>query len=151
MKIVIKMARKSANNLKKGNYFIYENEPYLVLTNDHSKSGKHGHAKSRIGCVGLFTKKKKSLTMTADTSLDVPEIEKKQGQLVDINEQDQTVSVMDLETYETIDVMYPFEDDELNLSKLQKLIDDPDLQGESTIEFWTVMGRSFVTRVVLPK
>ena len=145
------MARKSANNLKKGNYYIYEGEPYLVLTNDHSKSGKHGHAKSRIGCVGLFTKKKKSLTFTADTNLEVPDIEKRVGQLVDIMENDQIVHVMDLETYETLEIMYPFEDDELNLKKLKELIDDHDLQGESTIEFWTVMGRSFVTRVVLPK
>jgi len=53
-------------------------------------------------------RKKKSMTFTADTNLEVPEIEKRSGQLVDI-------------------------------------------QGESTIEFWTVMGRSFVTRVVLPK
>jgi len=98
------MARKSANNLKKGNYYIYEGEPYLVLTNDHSKSGKHGHAKSRIGCVGLFTKKKKSLTMTADTSVEVPEIEKRSGQLVDINDNDQLVHVMDLENYETMEI-----------------------------------------------
>lgn len=145
------MARKSASNLKKGNYYIYEGEPYLVLSNDHSKSGKHGHAKSRIGCVGLFTKKKKSLTMTADTSVEVPEIEKKTGQLLDINENDQIVHIMDLETYESIEVMYPFEDDELNLKKLTKLIGDHELQGECTIDFWTVMGKSFVTRVILPK
>ena len=145
------MARKSANNLKKGNYYIYEGEPYLVLSNDHSKSGKHGHAKSRIGCVGLFTKKKKSLTMTADTNVEVPEIEKRSGQLVDIDEHSKIVHVMDLETYETMELMYPFEDDELNLKKLEELISDHDLQGETTIDFWTVMGKSFVTRVVLPK
>jgi len=145
------MARKSANNLKRGNYFIFEGEPYLVSTNDHSKSGKHGHAKSRIGCQGLFTKKKKSMTFTADTNLEVPEIEKRSGQLVDIMENDRILHVMDLENYETLEIMYPFEDDELNLKKLNELKDDHDLQGESTIEFWTVMGRSFVTRVVLPK
>jgi len=145
------MGRKTANNLKRGNYFIFEGEPYLVSTNDHSKSGKHGHAKSRIGCQGLFTKKKKSLTFTADTNLEVPEIEKRSGQLVDIDEHGRIVHVMDLETYETLEIMYPFEDDELNLNKLKELIGDHDLQGESTIEFWTVMGRSFVTRVILPK
>jgi len=47
--------------------------------------------------------------------------------------------------------MYPFEDDELNLKKLAELMNDHDLQGETTIEFWTVMGKSFVTRVNLPK
>ena len=143
------MARKTANNLKKGNYFIFEDEPYLVLTNDHSKSGKHGHAKSRLGIVGLFTKKKKSLTFTADTSLEVPEIEKRSGQLVDIGVD--IVHVMDLENYETMEVMFPFEDDELNLKKLEELKNDHEQQSECTIEFWTVMGRSFVTRVITPK
>ncbi len=81
----------------------------------------------------------------------MPEIEKRAGQLVDIDEHDRIVHVMDLETYETLEIMYPFEDDELNLNKLKELIGDHDLQGESTIEFWTVMGRSFVTRVILPK
>ncbi|MHA1647904.1 MAG: translation initiation factor IF-5A [Promethearchaeota archaeon] len=145
------MARKSANNLKKGNYFMYEGEPFMVLTNDHSKSGKHGHAKSRVGCVSLFGKKKKSLTMTADTSLEVPEIQKRQGQLVDIDEQNQILSVMDLESYETMDVDFPFEDDEVNLDKVKELIADPDMVGDTNIEFWTVVGRSFATRIVLPK
>lgn len=147
------MARKSANNLKKGNYFINpdDNEPYMVLTNDHSKSGKHGHAKSRIGCVGLFSGKKKSLTMTADTTLDIPEIQKRQGQLIDINEMDRSVQVMDLETYETFDIGFPLDETDAETQKLLDLMNDQSIWGEVTIEFWTVMGRSFVTRVVLPK
>ncbi|WP_457557755.1 translation initiation factor IF-5A [Candidatus Harpocratesius sp.] len=147
------MARKSANNLKKGNYFINpdDREPYLVLSNDHSKSGKHGHAKSRIGCVGLFTGKKKSLTMTADTNLDIPEIQKRQGQLIDINENDRTVQVMDLETYETFDIAYPLDEEDSETSKLHDLLDDRSIWGDVTVEFWTVVGRSFVTRIVLPK
>jgi translation initiation factor 5A len=145
------MARKSANNLKKGNYFIWENEPFMVLTNDHSKSGKHGHAKSRIGCRGLFTKKKKSLTMTADTNVEIPEILKRNGQLVDVDQSAQTASVMDNETYETFEVDFPLdEDDEVNLSKLRKVIEDPDLMGDTQIEFWDVMSRKFITRVIFP-
>lgn len=145
------MARKTANNLKKGNYFIYEGEPFLVSTNDHSKSGKHGHAKSRIGCQGLFSKKKKSLTMTADTSVEIPEIIKRQGQLIDVMKEDQTCSIMDNENYETLDVMFPFEDDTVNINKLNEVMADPDLMGETQCEFWTVMGKSFITRVIPPK
>jgi translation initiation factor 5A len=144
------MARKTASNLKKGNYYVYEGEPFLVLSNAHSKSGKHGHAKSRIGCVGLFTKKKKSLTMTADTSVVIPEIEKRQGQLIDVMEEEKLCSVMDNENYETLEVMYPFDDDEVNINKLNEVIKEGDY-GEVSIEFWTVMGKSFITRVVPPK
>jgi len=147
------MTRKAANNLKKGNYFINpdDGEPYMVLTNDHSKSGKHGHAKSRIGCVGLFSKKKKSLTMMADTAVDVPEILKRQGQLVDIMENEKIAHVMDLESYETIEVDYPFEDDEISVQKLAEILADPSIMGETSIEFWTVVGRNFITRVITPK
>ena len=145
-----RMARKSANQLKKGNYFIYEDEPYIVQSNDHSKSGKHGHAKSRIGCENLFTQKKKSFTFTANTTFDVPEIIKRSGQVVNINAADKMVTTMDLETYETIDIMYPVDDDEVVLGKLQQLVDDPALMAESSVEFWTVMGKSFVTRVMIP-
>lgn len=147
------MARKSANNLKKGNYFINpdDNEPYMVLTNDHSKSGKHGHAKSRIGCVGLFSAKKKSLTMTADTNVDIPEIQKRQGQLIDIIDDDRLIQVMDLETYETFDIGYPLDEEDSETEKIKELVSDRSTWGEVTIEFWTVVGRSFVTRVVLPK
>jgi translation initiation factor 5A len=148
------MARKSANNLKKGNYFLNpedNDEPYMVLTNDHSKSGKHGHAKSRIGCISLFSGKKKSLTMTADTNLDIPEIEKRQGQLIDIRDADKLVQVMDLENYETMDIGYPLDEEDAETEKLAGLLEDRSNWGEVTIEFWTVVGRSFVTRVVLPK
>ncbi|MHA1672157.1 MAG: translation initiation factor IF-5A [Promethearchaeota archaeon] len=147
------MARKSAGNLKKGNYFINtdDNEPYMCLSNDHSKSGKHGHAKSRIGCVGLFTGKKKSLTMTADTNVDIPEIIKRQGQLIDIHEDDKVIQVMDLESYETLDIAYPLDEEDSESRKLQEIIGDHDVWGELIIEFWTVVGRSFCTRIIMPK
>ena len=96
------MARKSANNLKNGNTFLYEGEPFIVLDNVHSKSGKHGSAKNRIKCESLFTQKKKSLSFTADTSVEIPEIQKKKGQIVTIDESTKLVQVMDLETYEQV-------------------------------------------------
>ncbi len=147
------MARKSAGNLKKGNYFINtdDNEPYMCLSNDHSKSGKHGHAKSRIGCVGLFTGKKKSLTMTADTNVDIPEIIKRQGQLIEIHEDDMLIQVMDLETYETLDIGFPLDEEDSESRKLSEIMGDHDIWGELVIEFWTVVGRSFCTRIIMPK
>jgi translation initiation factor 5A len=130
---------------------MYEGEPYQVIENVHSKSGKHGSAKNRIKCEGLFTQKKKSLTMTADTPIDVPEIKKRRGQLITINDAERTVQVMDIESYETLDIDYPMEDNESELEKIEKLLDDPSMMGETEIEFWTVAGKSFVTRVILPK
>ena len=147
------MARKSANNLKKGNYFINEDdgEPYIVIDNVHSKSGKHGSAKNRIQCESLFSQKKKSLSFTADTSLEVPEITKRRGQIISINEHEQLIQVMDTETYETIDIGYPLGDNAQEEEKIKQLLADQDLMAESESEFWTVTGKSFCTRIVLPK
>ena len=145
------MARKSANNLKNGNYFIFEGEPFMVLDNVHSKSGKHGSAKNRIKCESLFTQKKKSVSMTADTSVEIPEIVKRRGQLITIDGEAQTMQVMDGETYETLDIGYPLGDDLPELEKIKNLIADQDAMSETEVEFWTVMGKSFSTRIVLPK
>jgi translation initiation factor 5A len=148
------MARTTAGKLKKGNYFINpeDNEPYLVQTNDHSKSGKHGHAKNRIGCIGLFSQKKKTLLFTADDSIDIPEILKKQGQLTSVDPQNKTVMIMDVADYNTYEVSYPFdEEDTQSLEKLQEIVDNPDLIGETTIEYWDVMNKKFITRVAINK
>ncbi len=145
------MARKTANNLKPGNYFLNEGEPFIVIENVHSKSGKHGSAKNRIKCESLFSQKKKSLSMTADTSIEIPEILKRRGQIINIDEANKIVQVMDVESYETIDVAYPLDDNESEHEKLKGLLADPAQMGESEAEFWTVIGKSFVTRVVLPK
>jgi translation initiation factor 5A len=145
------MARKSANNLKNGNYFIFEGEPFMVLDNVHSKSGKHGSAKNRIKCESLFTQKKKSVSMTADTSVEIPEIVKRRGQLITIDGEAKTMQVMDGETYETLDIGYPLGEDLPELEKIKNLIADQDAMSETEVEFWTVMGKSFSTRIVLPK
>ena len=145
------MTRKSANNLKSGNYFIYNGEPFIVIDNVHSKSGKHGSAKNRIKCESLFTQKKKSVSMTADTSMEVPEIVKRRGQLITIDNEAKTLQVMDGETYETLDIGYPLGEDLPELEKIKNLLADQDAMAETEVEFWTVMGKSFSTRIVLPK
>ena len=148
------MPRKGANDLKKGNYFVPDgfDEPFLVQTNQHSKSGKHGSAKQRVGCTGLFTGKRKSISLKAKDTVIVPEILKKTGQLVDIDGTKKMCQVMDLESYETVDVEFPVDEEEVKIfGKLQKVIDDPSLINDTMIDFWDVMSKKFVTRVILPE
>ena len=89
--------------------------------------------------------------MTADTSVEVPEIIKSRGQIVNINDADKLVQVMDLESYETLDVAFPLDNNQSEHEKLAELLKDPGKMAESEVEYWTVIGQSFVTRVVLPK
>jgi len=140
------LRRTSANKLKKGNYFMVDNEPCSVIATEHSKSGKHGHAKMRISCVGLFDKKKRSVMFTADNMVDMPEISKKTGQITDIT--DTTVTVMDLESYETIVCDWPI-DEEDAIKKLESLKTDPEQIGDSQAEFWDVIGKKIIRRVII--
>ena len=140
------LRRTSANKLKKGNYFMVDGEPCSVITSEHSKSGKHGHAKIRISCLGLFDKKKRSVMFTADSMVDMPEIIKKSGQITDITED--SVTVMDLETYETITCDWP-SDEEDAIKKLETLKNNPNEIGDSQVEFWDVIGKKIIRRVLI--
>ena len=140
------LRRTSANKLKKGNYFMVDGEPCSVLASEHSKSGKHGHAKIRISCVGLFDKKKRSVMFTADSMVDMPEISKRTGQITDIT--DSTVTVMDLESFETITCDWPM-DEEDAIKKLKTLEDNPDQIGDSQAEYWDVIGKKIIRRVLI--
>ena len=134
-----------AGNLKKGSYFVEENgEVCNVLDVQHSKSGKHGHAKNRVSCVGLFDKKKRSIVFSSGAMVDVPEINKSTGQITDIT--DDKVIMMDLETFETFEANYPI--DEIPLRKINELKQDIESIGESQAEYWEVMGKKLVTRIL---
>jgi translation initiation factor 5A len=134
-----------AGNLKKGSYFLEENGAVCnVLDIQHSKSGKHGHAKNRVSCVGLFDKKKRSIVFSSGAMVDVPEIIKSTGQITDIT--DSAVIIMDLESFETFEADYPI--DEIPLRKINELKENPDSIGESQAEYWDVMGKKLVTRIL---
>ena len=133
-----------AGKLKKGNYFIDEGIVYKVLSNDHSKSGKHGHAKNRINAEGLFDGRKKSFTYPSDTQIDVPEILKKNATITNIG--GEFISLMDSETYESFDVKWP--DDEELVSKLKELQTDPSKISEVLVEYWSVQGTRVIQRLM---
>ncbi len=137
--------RSQANKLKKGSYLVVEGEPCLVLSNEHSKSGKHGHAKSRITCVGLFDQKKRSLTFPADAGIDVPEINKRTATISYI--EPNMIGVMDQDTFESFEVKWPEEPD--MRQKLEGLQQDPDKAAASQLEIWDVLGMRVVKRVMI--
>ncbi|MHA1819385.1 MAG: translation initiation factor IF-5A [Promethearchaeota archaeon] len=137
-----------AGNLKKGMYFLVDNnEPALVLSVEHSKSGKHGHAKNRVSCVGLFDKKKRSLVFSSGATVDVPEIQKKNGQITDIR--DDVITIMDLESFETFDAPWPPEDEADVYNKLKELKDKPDEWGQAIAEYWDVIGTKIIRRIMM--
>lgn len=116
-------------------------EPCRIISIDKSKPGKHGAAKARIMMVGLFDGKKRQIVSPVDQRINVPLIDKRNGQVTNI-ESDGLISVMDSETYETFPALPPDEEDiKKNLERLFK-------EGKGIeIEYWNVMDRKKVVNV----
>jgi translation initiation factor 5A len=121
-------------SLKEGSYVIIDGEPSRIVEYDKSKPGKHGAAKARIVGIGVFDSVKRSLVSPVSTNVEVPLIEKKSGQIV--SSTPSSVQLMDLETFETIDLPMPT-DQEIR-SKLA---------SGAEVEYWQAMGRTKIVRV----
>lgn len=123
-----------AGTLKVNRYILLNDEPCKIISLEHSKSGKYGHAKIRIVAVGLFDNSKRSAVFPANSKVDVPIIEKKTGMVSAI--MGNTISVMDMSDYNTFELDMP-EDEELK-SKIQEGVQ---------IEYWVIMDRIKIERV----
>ncbi len=130
--------------LKVGSYLIEDGEPCLIKSIEKSKSGKHGHAKLRVICVGLFDGNKRSLTIPSGHMVETPEILKGSGQINFI--EDESLQIMDLESYESFDISWPEEPD--LIAKLKELQQDSTKMSASTIEYWDLLGKKLIKRIV---
>ncbi|MEM4537110.1 MAG: translation initiation factor IF-5A [Nitrososphaerota archaeon] len=120
-------------SLKIGHNVVIDGEPCKIVELEKSKPGKHGSAKVRLVAIGIFDGVKRTMVGPADTKVEVPIIEKRNGQVVSVTD---TVSLMDNETLEIIEVPVP--QDETLRSKLEP---------GTTVEYWRVMGRYMITHV----
>jgi len=120
-----------------------DEEPCIIKSTERSKSGKHGHAKVRVVCVGMFDKNKRSLTIPSGHVVDTPDIIKGNAQINFIEEN--SINIMNLESYESIDVDWP-QDQDMN-KKLKDLQKDPDKISTTQVEYWQLAGKTLITRV----
>ncbi|MEK6800712.1 MAG: translation initiation factor IF-5A [Nanoarchaeota archaeon] len=121
-----------ATSAKPGTIILSDGEPYSVRSNDISKTGKHGASKCRIEATGVFSGKKKIITVPGGERFDVPNVEKRRAQVLSVSET--AASIMDLENYETIDV--PF------MTELKDQI-----EVEKQVEYWDIEGKKVIMRV----
>jgi len=121
-----------AHSSKPGTTIMVDGEACTVRSNDISKTGKHGASKCRIEAIEIFTGKKKIVAVPGDTRFDVPMIEKKKAQVLSVTED--KASVMDLESFETIDVPISEELKE-------------QVAPEKQVEYWDIEGKKMIMRV----
>ena len=118
--------------LKEGRYVNIDEEPCKILSISTSKPGKHGEAKARIEAVGIFDGNKRSVVYPVKHKVQVPLIDKRQGQVVSI--QGGEAQLMDLETYEMFQLPIP-----------EDMKDTLTAGGD--IQYIVAMGRKKITRV----
>jgi len=120
----------NATEAKVGTNILIEGESYTIKKIDISKTGKHGHAKCRIEAVGIISGNKKVFVIPGHDKFEVPLVDKRKGQVLSIGEK---VSIMDLETFETIEVACPAE--------LKSEISEND-----NVEYWDIEGEKIIRR-----
>ena len=125
--------QKPVNEIGKGSFIIIDGVPCKVVDIETSAPGKHGSAKNRITAIGIFDGQKKTLLKPAHTDVEVPDIRKKRAQVVSMTEN--SVQLMDLETYEMYDSAIPEE--------LKKTI-----KAGAEVEVLEAMGRRIITRII---
>jgi len=121
-------------SLKIGHYILIDNEPCRIVEYEKSKPGKHGAAKARIVAIGAFDNGKRSIVNPVDARVDIPIIEKRSGQVISFSEN--SIQLMDLETYEVFFTSMPPED-EIKAK----------LSAGSEVEYWKFSDRTKIMRV----
>ena len=121
----------SASSARSGTAINVDGIPCIVKSNDISKTGKHGHAKCRIEAISVVDGKKKVFVTGGHERLESPMINKRKAQILSI--EGDKASVMDLESFETIELAIP---EDLK----------GELQGEDQIDYWESQGYKIIKK-----
>ncbi len=92
-------------SLKEGKYVLIDDEPCVIKSMTHSKTGKHGSAKSRIDAIGIFDGTKRSIIAPVTEKIYVPIVERKNGQVLSVA--GEVVQIMDNADYSTLELKIP--------------------------------------------
>ncbi len=90
--------QSEVRELDEGSYVMIDDVPCKITSYSTAKPGKHGSAKARIEAKGVYDGQKRSLSQPVDAKIWIPIINRKQGQVLDVR--DNEIQVMDLETYD---------------------------------------------------
>ena len=123
----------SAASARSGTAINVDGIPCIVKSNDISKTGKHGHAKCRIEAISIVDGKKKVFVTGGHERLESPMVNKRKAQILSI--EGDKASVMDLESFETIELAVP---EELK----------GELQGEDQVEYWESQGYKIIKKKI---
>ena len=125
-----------AGGLKSGSYVLINGSPCIVKDTQTSRPGKHGHAKVRVKATDIFTGNTKEVVLPGHDSVEVPIINKKNGQILSM--EGETLELMDMVTFETVTA---------ELKYAEETIKDKLAPGQ-TVLFWQVMGKILIKSIM---
>jgi translation initiation factor 5A len=106
--------------LRKNGHVVIKGRPCKIVEMSTSKTGKHGHAKVHLVAIDIFTGKKLEDLSPSTHNMDVPNVSRREFQLLDVTDDD-FLSLMDDAGNTKDDVKLP--DGEVG-DKIRKLLDD---------------------------
>ena len=101
---------RAAGDCRKGDYILLNGHPAKIVDTSTSKTGKHGHAKSKITAIDIFTSAKVEDVLPSSHNVDCPFVTKSEYELVSINDGD-FVTFIDHEANYREDLKLPKEDE----------------------------------------
>ncbi|TYJ54410.1 eukaryotic translation initiation factor 5A [Cryptococcus floricola] len=91
--------------LRKNGHVVIKGRPCKIIDMSTSKTGKHGHAKVHLVATDIFTGKKLEDISPSTHNMDVPNVTRREYQLLDI--QDEFLNLMDADGNSKDDVKVP--------------------------------------------
>ncbi|PGH03774.1 eukaryotic translation initiation factor 5A [Polytolypa hystricis UAMH7299] len=120
--------------LRKNGFVVIKNRPCKIVEMSTSKTGKHGHAKVHLVAIDIFTGKKLEELCPSTHNMDVPNVSRREFQLLDISE-DGFLSLMSEDGSTKDDVKVP--DGEIG-DKINKLFGEE--EKDTNVVVLTAMG-----------
>ena len=122
----------NSTEARAGTNILLEGKPFTVKKIDISKTGKHGHAKCRIEAQAIIGNNKKVFVVPGHDRFEVPMVNKQKAQV--LSKGDNKVSIMDLESFETLEIDCP-----------NKEVFDS-LEENHNCEYWDIEGHKIIKR-----
>ncbi|EGP84080.1 unnamed protein product [Zymoseptoria tritici ST99CH_1A5] len=120
--------------LRKNGHVVIKNRPCKIVDMSTSKTGKHGHAKVHLVAIDIFTSKKYEDLCPSTHNMDVPNVSRREFQLLDITD-DGFLSLMNDNGDTKDDVKVP--DGEVG-DKINKLFKEE--EKDTNVIILTAMG-----------
>lgn len=128
----MEVGKEEIGKMKVGRYIVIDGVACRITGIQKSTPGKHGHAKYRVDAQDIITGSRKNIVLSGHANVDVPIIEKKPAQVLNVS--GNTASVMDMETYETFDLEIP-EEFQGNVA------------ANAEVVYWDILGKKVMKEV----